>query len=135
MNRFMMFTNRLMFESYHLFLSRIIKLSESIQINPESIQTFIWAAWIISHFTWLASIFSIFLYVWAYPSWCLNRFTQLFLCENLALLASPIYCLLPLTPKSLNHLQLFSLGLKNSLFILSSRLNTFFLESLCSLSL
>ena len=64
--------------------------------------------------------------------WCLNRFnclmnrfTQLLLCKNLALLAFPIYCLFLLTPKLLNHLKLFSLGLKNSLFIHSSRLNTF----------
>jgi len=33
--------NRFMLESYQSSLSRIIKLFESIQTNPESIQTFI----------------------------------------------------------------------------------------------
>ena len=54
-----------------------------------------------------------------------DRFTQLLLCENLVLSPLSINSLLLTTPNLLNHLQLFSLGLKNSLFIHSSRLNTF----------
>jgi len=53
-----------------------------------------------------------------------NRFNLLFLCENLVLSPFLINSLL-ITPKALNHLHLFSLGLKNSLLIHSSRLNTF----------
>jgi len=98
----------------------------------ESIQTFIYVAWIVSLVTWLASIFITSPCIWACLSWCLNRFsclmnrfTLLFLCENYVLFLFTIYNLLLITSTLLNDLQLFSLGLKNSLFIHSSRLNTF----------
>jgi len=55
----------------------------------------------------------------------LNRFTQLFLDEKLHLLSFSVYTHSLITPKTLNHLHIFPLGLQNSLFIHSSRLNTF----------
>jgi len=54
-----------------------------------------------------------------------NRFTMLFLAEILHLPPHSIHTHFLITLKALNHLQIFSLGLKNSLFIHSSRLNTF----------
>jgi len=65
-------------------------------------------------------------------SCCLNRFTHLvnwftllILAEFLHLPPKSIYTHSLITPKLLSHLHLFSLGLKNSLFIHSSRLQTF----------
>jgi len=63
-----------------------------------------------------------------------NRFTMLFLAKFFHFTPYSIYTHFLTTPKILNHLHIFSLGLKNSLFIHSSGLNTFFLESLCTLS-
>ena len=54
-----------------------------------------------------------------------NRFTMLFLAKNFHLPPFSIYKHFLITPKPLNHLHLFSLGLKNSLFKHSSRLSTF----------
>jgi len=65
-------------------------------------------------------------------SWCLNQFTHLvnrytwlFLDENFHLHSFSIYNHSLITPKVLNLLHLFTLGLKNSLIIHSSRLNIF----------
>jgi hypothetical protein len=54
-----------------------------------------------------------------------NRFTLLFLCENWVFSSFTLYTLFFTTSRLLNHLRLFSLGLKNSLFIHSLRLNIF----------
>jgi len=86
-------------------------------------------------FTWIDSIVycivSSFMLLWSVFC-CLNRFKHLvnrfnllILCKNWVFSPLTIYTLLSTTPKLSNHLHLFSLGLKTSLFIHSSRLNTF----------
>jgi hypothetical protein len=51
---------------------------------------------------------------------------QVVFVQNFALITLTIYSLLHTFTNLLNHLHLFSLGLKNALFIHSSRLNTFY---------
>ena len=120
-------TNRITSEWIYHILNRIIK--------------YFWLA--LNRFIkgWIASFFildpleSIHICTESYQSsWvfglsyrCLNRFTMLFLAEILHLPPFYIYTHTHflITPKLLNHSHIFSLGLKNSLFINSSRLNTF----------
>jgi len=80
--------------------------------------------WIDSYMHWIVSVFLLLCSVFD----CLNRFkhlTSVDLVRKLSLFCFTIYTLFPTTPKSLNHLHLFSIGLKNSFLIHSSRLNTF----------
>jgi len=103
--------------------------TKSIHLIVESFILHPGLTWIDSLMHWIASSFMCSWVVFC----CLNRFTHLvnrftllILCENFVLSLLFIYSLLFITLKILNHLQLFSLGLKNSLHIYSSRLNTFF---------
>jgi len=124
--------NRIRCESIHHSLNRIIKPSDLHWINSTK-------GWIASFFI-LGSLELIHICIESYHYSCVfdlyfcclnrfthlvNQFTMLFLCENLLLSLLTIYSLLLITLKWLNHLQLFSIGLKNSLHINSSRLNTF----------
>ena len=116
------------FESSHqtlwLTLNRFIRRLTRINLHLR-------LTWIDSHMHWIVSSFMQLCVVFC----CLNRFTHLVnrftllcLCEKSVLSPLSINSLLLITPNSLNHLHLFFLGLKNSLFIHSSRLNTFSLN-------
>jgi len=132
------------FESTHHNLNRFIYALSPFCLNHLTKLSEL--HWIDSHKVWIESIFiwgtleSTRIYPESYhPSYfsglssccsnrfihLVNRFNLLFLCKNLVLSPLSINSLLLITPKVLNHLHLFSLGLKNSLLIHSSRLNTF----------
>jgi hypothetical protein len=103
-----------------------LAFTESIHHKVESYQSSSWAH--LNRFSYTLSFFIQICVVFC----CLNpfthlvnRFTVLFLCENLVLSPLSINCSYLTTPKVLNHLQLFSLGLKNSKFIHSLRLTLF----------
>lgn len=136
LNWFTTSMNRFMFVSCHLSLSRLTNLSISI--------------WIDSNIIWIDSILHLGnLNRFKYLLTCINPHS-IFLgwacvfsvsesihyfiesIQSVALVRKlcpffPYYIYTPLstTSKLLNHLHLFSLGLKNSLLIHSSRLNTF----------
>jgi len=135
MIRIVLIVNRFMYESFQFMLESIHQ-----SLRP-CLNRFIL---FMNHINLLLGILSRFKYLltrsilllFFSPSWfvlyglnrfikLLNPFTQLLLCENLVLLPLSINSLLLITLKSLNHLHLFSLGLKNSLLIHSSRLKTF----------
>jgi len=127
-----------LFESIHVCIVSFLFLNHLTKFSNLS--------WIDSYEVWIVSIFILgtleSTQIWFesyHPSYfsgrsfcCLNRFKHLVnrfnllnLCENWVFSSLTIYTLLSSFPKLLNHLHLFSLGLKNLLLIHSPRSNTF----------